>query len=132
MRLSQISYDFSKTSKVELLDPITNKPFEEPAFINVFSQESKQGKLAQLSIYREILAEKEKLKDDEEISEEKLKEINIKNLCTLIESWEGITDDNGNEIEFSQDIAKELLTEYDVIYNAVNIGVSSLGNFQKK
>ena len=131
MKLQQINYNLSTPTEIEIKDPVTNKSFENPAFLSVYSIESKQGKTVQLNIYRDIMAWKEANKDIKP-TEELMKEITTKHLSTLIVGWKGIEDDEGNEVEYSPEKALELITEFELIFNAVNLGTAMMGNFLKK
>ncbi len=131
MKLSQINYDLSKPTEVEIKDPKTNQSFENPAFISLYSIESKQGKTAQLAIFRAIMNLREENKNSEP-TEDEIKQVTFKPLATLISGWRGIEDEEGNELEFTPEKAEELISTYDIIYNAVNINTSLMGNFQKK
>jgi hypothetical protein len=130
MKLSEINYDLTTPAEIEILNPVTNKSFSKPAFISVYSLESKQGKTAQLNIYRDMLALKDGNKKD--ISDEEMNEITIKHLSKLVSGWRGIEDEKGKEIEFSEEKTLEILTQYEVIFNTVNQSVANLGKFMKK
>jgi hypothetical protein len=131
MKLSQINYDLNKPTEIEILDPQTNKSFEKPAFISIYSIESKQGKTAQLSIFRAMMDIKEANKD-KEIDENDAKEATIKPLASLIAGWRGLEDEDGKEIKYNEENAEILLRDYDIIYNAVNMNSNMMGNFKKK
>lgn len=131
MKLSQINYELSKPKKIELLDPSTNKSFENPAFIEIMSIESSIGKTVQLNIFRDMVKYREDNKVDE-ISPEIIKDISAKHLSKLLVGWEGFEDDNGNELKYSEEEALRILSEYDIVFNAVNINSALVGNFLKK
>lgn len=129
MQLSQINYDFKTPTEIEILDPITGKSFDKPAFISIYSKESQQGKQAQVAIFREIIALKEA---GEEIPEDTLKQIALKYIPDLVSGWRGIEDDKGKAIKYSKAKAVELLTQYDHLFNIVNNSSAIAGNYLKK
>ena len=128
MKLSQINYDLTNTKEVEILDPVTKKSFEKPAYISIYSVESNIGKQCQVSIYRDIL---ELTKGKEKPTEEQLKKLTCKNISNLVAGWRGIEDEKGKDIEYSKEKAIEVLENYDMIFNVVDKETAKLGNFLK-
>lgn len=126
MKLNEINYDLTNAKEIEILDPNTKQSFEKPAFISLYSLESKKGKQCQMNIFRDILEFKSK---KEELSEEQEQEIVIKHISKLVAGWRGIEDEKGKEIKYSESKALELLQKYDIIYNIVDTEVGKLGNF---
>jgi hypothetical protein len=131
MKLSQINYDLNKPTEIEILDPQTNKSFEKPAFISIYSIESQKGKTAQLSIIRAMMNMREENKD-KDINEDDAKEVTIKPIASLIAGWRGLEDEDGKEIKYNEDNAEMLLRDYDIIYNTVYMNSNMMGNFKKK
>ena len=129
MKLSQINFDLSKPSKIEIKDQVTKQSFEKPAFLYVMSIESAEGKRCQLSIFKEIMKLRESKNKDDEVTPEEIKEASLGHIHELLKGWEGIEDENGEELAYSEENAITLLKEYELIFNLVNIESSKLGNF---
>lgn len=125
MKLKEINYDFNKSVEIEILNPSTNQSFEIPAFISVMSLESTQGRQAQVSIYREMI-------ELNNPTDKEVRDITAKYLSSLLVGWKGIQDDEGNEIVYSEDTARELLVKYDILFDAVNAYSSNMGKFLKE
>jgi hypothetical protein len=131
MKLSQINFNLSEPSKIEIKDPVTKKSFQTPAYIYIMSIESKEGKQCQLSIFKEIMLMRETKQKDEEPTPEEIRDASLKHLHLLVKGWEGVEDDEGKPLEYSEENAIRLLKDYELIYNIVNIESSKLGNFIK-
>jgi len=131
MKLSQINFNLSEPSKLEIKNPVTKQSFETPAFIYLLSIESKEGKQCQLGMYKDLMLAREAKATKEEPTPEEIKEASLKYLPMLITGWEGIEAEDGTPLEYNQENAVNLLNNYELIYNFVNIESSRLSNFTK-
>ena len=131
MKLSQIAYVTDKPAKVEIKNHL-DQSFNPPAFITVLSSESKQGMEAKLNLMRSfatIREDKDNLNEDETIKEEIGYQISCDALASITLDWEGIEDEEGNSIPFSNERAVEIYKTYPYIFNTVNLFSGNLGNF---
>jgi len=129
MKLSEINYDLTSAKEIEILDPVTKKSFENPAFISIYSIESNIGKQCQVSIYRDML---EITKEKKKPTDADIKKLTCKNIASLVAGWRGIEDEKGKEIEYSKEKAIEVLENYDMIFNVVDKESAKLGNYLGK
>ena len=130
MKLSQIDYSTKEAKEFELLDPITNLPFETPVKISLYFHDSRHGKRTLAEAQLEVLEYMQK-NNVQEVPESVLEEINIKRLSKLIAGWSGIEDEKGKPLKYNEKNAL-LVLENDIIFNFVTEKASNLGNFLKE
>lgn len=129
MKLSQINYQTSKPSKIEIKDH-NGQSFDKPAFISVLSSESKEAMEAKLNLMRSMA---NSTKDDEgNVDEKAIYNLSCDALASITVGWENIEDDEGNAIEFSHEQCADIYKNFPYIFNIVNEFSGNLGNFLAK
>ena len=131
MQLSKIGY--CEPKELNFIDPYTNE--ETPIKLKIYPKNSKIGKQAE---HQMRLSTLELLQDDNNIDPttknlkiELLENISFNYLASLVESWEGITNDKDKPIKFSKEECVKAFNECNELCDAVYRFVEDNSNFQK-
>lgn len=131
MQLSKIGY--SEPKKMIFIDPYTNE--ETPIKLKIYPKNSKIGKQAEHQMRLQTL---ELLQDENNIDPatknlktELIENISFNYLASLVDSWEGITNDKDKPIKFSKEECIKAFKECNELCDAVYRFVEDNSNFQK-
>ena len=131
MQLNKIGY--CEPKELIFIDPYTNE--ETPIKLKIYPKNSKIGKQAE---HQMRLSTLELLQDENNIDPatknlkiELLENISFNYLASLVESWEGITNDKDKPIKFSKEECIKSFKECNELCNAVYKFVEDNSNFQK-
>ena len=131
MQLNKIGY--AEPKEMIFTDPYTNE--ETPIKLKIYPKNSKIGKQAE---HQMRLSTLELLQDDNNIDPttknlktELIENISFNYLASLVDSWEGITNDKDKPIKFSKEECIKAFKECNELCDAVYRFVEDNSNFQK-
>lgn len=131
MKLSDIGKPNPK--EFEFIDPYTYEPTG--IFITVHAIKSKIGHHATIEKNRkqiEIISNKDNLDEDGNIKKEVIKQIIAEYMADIVETWRGISDENGKPIKPSKQAYINAFNESEELLNAVFNFANNSGNFSSK